>query len=49
MAANTREIARAAVRAELGQVAFELFLREGFDKVTVVNGPVAGAHVVTYE
>ena len=35
MAANTREIARAAVRAELGQVAFELFLREGFDKVTI--------------
>ena len=35
MAANTREIARAAVRAELGQVAFELFLRDGFDKVTI--------------
>ncbi|NGO06750.1 TetR family transcriptional regulator [Streptomyces sp. HC44] len=28
-------MARAAVRAELGQVAFELFLREGFEKVTV--------------
>lgn len=33
--ANTREIARAAVRAELGQVAFELFRRKGFDKVTI--------------
>ncbi|GAA3796107.1 TetR family transcriptional regulator [Streptomyces phyllanthi] len=32
---TTRDIARAAVRAELGQVAFELFCREGFDKVTV--------------
>ncbi|MFI9828133.1 TetR family transcriptional regulator [Streptomyces sp. NPDC051913] len=32
---NTRDIARAAVRAELGQVAFELFRRDGFDKVTV--------------
>ncbi|WP_256966377.1 TetR/AcrR family transcriptional regulator, partial [Streptomyces griseiscabiei] len=33
--ANTRDIARAAVRAELAQVAFELFLRDGFDKVTL--------------
>lgn len=33
--ANTREIARAAVRAELGQVAFELFRRDGFEKVTI--------------
>ncbi|MEU6380725.1 TetR family transcriptional regulator [Streptomyces sp. NPDC046909] len=32
---NTRDIARAAVRAELAQVAFELFRREGFDKVTL--------------
>ncbi|MEV0400091.1 TetR family transcriptional regulator [Actinoallomurus sp. NPDC050550] len=32
---NTRDIARAAVRAELGQVAFELFRREGFEKVTI--------------
>ncbi|MGW1023782.1 TetR family transcriptional regulator [Streptomyces sp. NPDC002577] len=32
---NTRDIARAAVRAELAQVAFELFHREGFDKVTL--------------
>ncbi|UUU32456.1 TetR/AcrR family transcriptional regulator [Streptomyces sp. CA-210063] len=32
---NTRDIARAAVRAELTQVAFELFLRDGFDKVTL--------------
>ncbi|WP_405959592.1 TetR/AcrR family transcriptional regulator [Streptomyces sp. NBC_00024] len=32
---KTRDIARAAVRAELAQVAFDLFLREGFDKVTL--------------
>ncbi|MPY59953.1 TetR family transcriptional regulator [Streptomyces spongiae] len=32
---NTRDIARAAVRAQLAQVAFELFHREGFDKVTL--------------
>ncbi|MEW2402469.1 TetR/AcrR family transcriptional regulator [Streptomyces sp. NPDC046862] len=32
---STRDIARAAVRAELSQVAFELFRREGFEKVTV--------------
>ncbi|GAA4001806.1 TetR family transcriptional regulator [Streptomyces plumbiresistens] len=32
---NTRGIARAAVRAELSHVAFELFRREGFDKVTL--------------
>lgn len=32
---NTRDIARAAVRAELAQVAFELFRREGFEKVTL--------------
>jgi AcrR family transcriptional regulator len=32
---KTRDIARAAVRAELAQVAFELFRRQGFDKVTL--------------
>ncbi|MFD4505366.1 TetR/AcrR family transcriptional regulator [Streptomyces sp. NPDC058457] len=32
---STRDIARAAVRSELGQVAFELFRREGFENVTV--------------
>ncbi|MEE1798023.1 TetR family transcriptional regulator [Streptomyces sp. JV176] len=34
-ARTSRDIARAAVRAELAQVAFELFCREGFDHVTV--------------
>ncbi|XUL93881.1 TetR family transcriptional regulator [Streptomyces galilaeus] len=33
--ASTRDIARAAVRARLAEVAFDLFRREGFDKVTV--------------
>ncbi|UUU29794.1 TetR/AcrR family transcriptional regulator [Streptomyces sp. CA-210063] len=32
--AKTRAIARTAIRAELAQVALDLFLREGFDKVT---------------
>lgn len=32
---TTRGIARAAVRAELAQVAFDLFRRNGFDKVTL--------------
>ncbi|MEV6037738.1 TetR/AcrR family transcriptional regulator [Nonomuraea sp. NPDC052116] len=32
---STRDIARAAVRAELAQVAFDLFMREGFEKVTI--------------
>ncbi|MET7331235.1 TetR family transcriptional regulator [Nonomuraea sp. NPDC005650] len=32
---STRDIARAAVRAELAQVAFDLFMREGFDQVTI--------------
>lgn len=32
---TTREIARTAIRAEIAQVAFELFLREGFDRVTI--------------
>lgn len=34
---STRDIARAAVRAELAQVASDLFRREGFDKVTVTD------------
>lgn len=33
--ARTRDIARAAVRAELGPVALELFMDKGFDNVTV--------------
>lgn len=41
---NTRDIARAAIRAELAQVAFELFRREGFEKVTV-NDLAAAAGV----
>jgi AcrR family transcriptional regulator len=32
---STRDIARAAVRAQLAQVAFDLFRREGFDNVTI--------------
>ncbi|MEU1510938.1 TetR family transcriptional regulator [Streptomyces sp. NPDC005811] len=32
---TTREIARAAVRAELAQAAFGLFLREGYETVTL--------------
>ncbi|MEV0151168.1 MULTISPECIES: TetR family transcriptional regulator [unclassified Nonomuraea] len=32
---STRDIARAAVQAELAQVAFELFRRDGFDQVTI--------------
>ncbi|OHV43821.1 TetR/AcrR family transcriptional regulator [Pseudofrankia sp. BMG5.36] len=32
---NTRDIARTAVRAELAQVAFDLFVREGFENVTI--------------
>ncbi|GAA4627865.1 TetR family transcriptional regulator [Actinoallomurus vinaceus] len=35
MTTNTRDIARAAVRAELAHVAFDLFRREGFEKVTL--------------
>jgi AcrR family transcriptional regulator len=42
--ATTRDIARTAVRAELAQVAFELFLREGFDQVTI-NDLAAAAGV----
>ncbi|WP_327725402.1 TetR family transcriptional regulator [Streptomyces europaeiscabiei] len=41
---NTRDIARAAIRFELAQVAFELFRREGFDNVTV-NDLAAAAGV----
>ncbi|WP_323747359.1 TetR family transcriptional regulator [Catenulispora rubra] len=41
---STRDIARAAVRAELSQVAFGLFLRDGFDNVTV-NDLAAAAGV----
>lgn len=35
MATRTRSIARAAVRAELAKVAFDLFRRNGFDRVTI--------------
>lgn len=41
---NTRDIARAAIRSELAQVAFDLFRREGFDNVTV-NDLAAAAGV----
>jgi AcrR family transcriptional regulator len=41
---RTRSIARAAVRAELAQVAFELFRRNGFDRVTI-NDVAAAAGV----
>lgn len=41
---KTRDIARAAVRAELAQMAFDLFLREGFEKVTL-DGLAAAAGV----
>lgn len=41
---STRDIARAAIRAELAQVAFDLFGREGFEKVTV-NDVAAAAGV----
>jgi AcrR family transcriptional regulator len=41
---STRDIARTAVRAELAQVAFDLFRREGFDKVTI-NDLAAAAGV----
>ncbi|MFC4007357.1 TetR family transcriptional regulator [Nonomuraea purpurea] len=43
-AGRTRDIARAAVRAELAQVAFDLFRCEGFDKVTL-NDLAAAAGV----
>lgn len=41
---STREIARAAVKAELSQAAFELASRDGFDKVTI-NDLAAAAGV----
>lgn len=41
---NTRDIARSAIRAELSQVAFDLFRRDGFDRVTV-NEVAAAAGV----
>ncbi len=42
--ATTRDIARAAIRADLTQVAFDLFLREGYQNVTV-NDLAAAAGV----
>jgi AcrR family transcriptional regulator len=39
--ASTRDIARAAVRAQLSKVAFELFLQKGFEEVTVTDLAVA--------
>lgn len=41
---STRDIARAAIRSELAHVAFDLFRREGFEKVTV-NDLAAAAGV----
>jgi AcrR family transcriptional regulator len=41
---STRDIARAAIRAQLAQVALELFARDGFDQVTV-NDLAAAAGV----
>ncbi|MER5800899.1 MULTISPECIES: TetR family transcriptional regulator [Streptomyces] len=41
---KTRDIARAAIRAELAQVALDLFQRDGFDRVTI-NDVVAAAGV----
>jgi AcrR family transcriptional regulator len=38
---STRDIARAAVRAELAEVALDLFCREGFDNVTTHDVAVA--------
>jgi AcrR family transcriptional regulator len=40
---TTRDIARAAVRAELAEVAFDLFRREGFDNVTIQDLAEAAA------
>ncbi|WP_347109670.1 TetR family transcriptional regulator [Paenarthrobacter sp. S56] len=46
---TTREIARAAVRAELGRVALELFARDGFENVTVDDvARVAGVSRSTF-
>ncbi|HVW46585.1 MAG TPA: TetR family transcriptional regulator [Solirubrobacterales bacterium] len=44
IASPTRDIARAAVRATLAEVAFEVFRRDGFDQVTV-NDVAAAAGV----
>ncbi|WP_035750514.1 TetR/AcrR family transcriptional regulator [Parafrankia discariae] len=41
---RTRAVARAAVRADLAQVAFDLFQRDGFEKVTI-NEVAAAAGV----
>ncbi|MFF3661050.1 TetR family transcriptional regulator [Streptomyces olivochromogenes] len=41
---KTRDIARAAVRAELAQVSLDLFQRDGFDRVTI-NDVAAAAGV----
>ncbi|XVQ15007.1 TetR/AcrR family transcriptional regulator [Spirillospora sp. CA-255316] len=42
--ATTRDIARTAIRAELAQVAIDLFRREGFEQVTI-NDVAAAARV----
>ena len=36
-AGSTRDIARTAIRAEFARVAFEMFGRDGFDKVTIAD------------
>lgn len=41
---STRDIARSAIRTQLAQVAFDLFRRDGFDRVTV-NDLAAAAGV----
>lgn len=47
--ANTRDIARTAIRAELAEVAFELFLRDGFENVTISDlAAAAGVSRSTY-
>jgi AcrR family transcriptional regulator len=40
--ASTRDIAREAIRAELARLALDLFLRDGFDSVTVNDLAAAG-------
>ena len=46
---TTRDIARAAVRAELAEVALDLFCREGFDNVTTQDlAAAAGVSRSTY-
>jgi AcrR family transcriptional regulator len=44
VATSTRSIARAAIRAELAQVAFDLFRDKGFDRVTI-NDVAAAAGI----